>query len=275
MSNDLILRAARLATTVHNGQNRKWGHSADPYIFHPMRVAGLVSLNTFATEEIVAAWLNTTALALVVETPQRLKIGMMEALGLLYRVFQVKRRTRNDVVYVPSPVSIVVPSHTRLEEGFKMMLELFKSATEKFQSRLRFVDSPKRLPYANSQIYRQTETHVAVKKSISCKVCLFSSTGGSPANPISSQDFNLIRFISSLACDLSLFGAAVFAGFLNLFFSISKIISSFDLLLADSTMTMNSKSAMFTLVEVLQRLVPLTSSAFLFHRRILSNAVML
>lgn len=61
MNDDLILRAARLATTVHNGQNRKWGHSADPYIFHPMRVAGLVSLNTFATEEIVAAaWLHDT-----------------------------------------------------------------------------------------------------------------------------------------------------------------------------------------------------------------------
>ena len=52
---DLILRAARLAATVHNGQNRKWGHFDDPYIFHPMRVAGLVALHSMATPEMVAA----------------------------------------------------------------------------------------------------------------------------------------------------------------------------------------------------------------------------
>jgi (p)ppGpp synthase/HD superfamily hydrolase len=55
----LILKAARFAGKAHRGTFRKWGRSRDPYIWHPMRVAGLVSLNFRATEEMVAAaWLH-------------------------------------------------------------------------------------------------------------------------------------------------------------------------------------------------------------------------
>lgn len=59
MGENLILKAARFAEAAHRGQHRKWGHSADPYIWHPMRVAGLVSMDSRATEEMVAAaWLH-------------------------------------------------------------------------------------------------------------------------------------------------------------------------------------------------------------------------
>jgi len=51
----LILMAAQLAAEAHKGQTRKWGHKNDPYILHPMRVAGRVSIHRFATEEMVAA----------------------------------------------------------------------------------------------------------------------------------------------------------------------------------------------------------------------------
>jgi len=59
MSDDLILRAARLAAVAHQGQNRKWDHNAEPYILHPMRVAGFVALHFASTPEMVAAsWLH-------------------------------------------------------------------------------------------------------------------------------------------------------------------------------------------------------------------------
>lgn len=52
----MILRAARLAAVAHNGQMRKWVHlTADPYILHPMRVAGLVTLSLWSTPTMVAA----------------------------------------------------------------------------------------------------------------------------------------------------------------------------------------------------------------------------
>lgn len=54
-----ILRAAHLAEEYHRGQYRKWGHAQDPYIWHPMRVAGLVTMVEFATPEMIqAAWLH-------------------------------------------------------------------------------------------------------------------------------------------------------------------------------------------------------------------------
>lgn len=53
----LILRAARFADTAHAGQVRKYNGA--PYILHPMRVAGIVSLLDDATESMVAAaWLH-------------------------------------------------------------------------------------------------------------------------------------------------------------------------------------------------------------------------
>ena len=54
-----ILRAAALAREAHEGQFRKWSHSGDPYVWHPMRVAGLVSMVEGATPAMVqAAWLH-------------------------------------------------------------------------------------------------------------------------------------------------------------------------------------------------------------------------
>jgi len=55
----LILRAARFAAKAHLGQFRKHGHADRPYIDHPMRVAGRVSMLSRATPEMVAAaWLH-------------------------------------------------------------------------------------------------------------------------------------------------------------------------------------------------------------------------
>jgi (p)ppGpp synthase/HD superfamily hydrolase len=54
---NLILAAARLADAAHHGQKRKY--NGRPYIEHPMRVAGRVTLLDDATEEeIAAAWLH-------------------------------------------------------------------------------------------------------------------------------------------------------------------------------------------------------------------------
>lgn len=53
----LILQAAKLAETAHRKQKRKY--TGRPYIEHPMRVAGRVTLLDDATEEeIAAAWLH-------------------------------------------------------------------------------------------------------------------------------------------------------------------------------------------------------------------------
>lgn len=57
----LVPRAADIAYRAHKGQFRKFGHSMDPYVLHPMRVAGLVMLAKpeHMTDEIVAAaWLH-------------------------------------------------------------------------------------------------------------------------------------------------------------------------------------------------------------------------
>jgi (p)ppGpp synthase/HD superfamily hydrolase len=55
----LILRAAKFAAIKHAGQFRKFGHSDEPYIVHPSRVAGRVAVMPYSTEEMVAAaWLH-------------------------------------------------------------------------------------------------------------------------------------------------------------------------------------------------------------------------
>lgn len=55
MTKNMILEAAQLAALAHKGQNRKFGHSNDPFIFHPMRVAGRIAIHPAANEEMVAA----------------------------------------------------------------------------------------------------------------------------------------------------------------------------------------------------------------------------
>ena len=53
----LIIKAAQFAERAHAGQFRKCG--IEPYIMHPMRVAGMVSLLPDAFEEMAAAaWLH-------------------------------------------------------------------------------------------------------------------------------------------------------------------------------------------------------------------------
>jgi (p)ppGpp synthase/HD superfamily hydrolase len=57
MKHPLIIEAAKFADAAHMGQLRKY--TLDPYIFHPMRVAGLVCLQPLATEAMIAAaWLH-------------------------------------------------------------------------------------------------------------------------------------------------------------------------------------------------------------------------
>lgn len=52
----MILEAAYLAQLLHDGQFRRDGIT--PYIYHPMRVAGLATLYHLPTKYIAAAWLH-------------------------------------------------------------------------------------------------------------------------------------------------------------------------------------------------------------------------
>lgn len=55
----LIGSAARFAALAHAGQIRKYSASDTPYIVHPMRVAGRVSLQEGVSDEMIAAaWLH-------------------------------------------------------------------------------------------------------------------------------------------------------------------------------------------------------------------------
>ena len=52
-----IIEAARFANDAHSGQRRKY--TGDPYIVHPMRVAGAAMLFPFTDEDLAcAAWLH-------------------------------------------------------------------------------------------------------------------------------------------------------------------------------------------------------------------------
>jgi len=52
----MIVKAARFAQQQHEGQTRKGG---EPYINHPMRVAGIVTMCEHTTEDMIAAaWLH-------------------------------------------------------------------------------------------------------------------------------------------------------------------------------------------------------------------------
>jgi (p)ppGpp synthase/HD superfamily hydrolase len=58
---DIIQAAIELAYLAHKGQNRKFGHSFDPYIMHPMRVAGLIQIavpQRVFPVGVAAAWLH-------------------------------------------------------------------------------------------------------------------------------------------------------------------------------------------------------------------------
>lgn len=52
-----ILKAARYAAAKHGDQKRKF--SGDPYVLHPMRVAGRIAMEPWTTEaHVAAAWLH-------------------------------------------------------------------------------------------------------------------------------------------------------------------------------------------------------------------------
>jgi (p)ppGpp synthase/HD superfamily hydrolase len=54
---NLIIQAAHFARIAHDGQMRKY--TGRPYIEHPMRVAGMATLDNFASKTFVAAaWLH-------------------------------------------------------------------------------------------------------------------------------------------------------------------------------------------------------------------------
>lgn len=52
----MIIEAAEFAMLAHAGQKRKW--CDEPYIWHPMRVAGRVTMLAVCDEQIAAAWLH-------------------------------------------------------------------------------------------------------------------------------------------------------------------------------------------------------------------------
>ena len=57
MKIDVLKTATKIAYLAHKGQFRKYGHSNDCYILHPMRVMGLVLMADpdHATEDVLAA----------------------------------------------------------------------------------------------------------------------------------------------------------------------------------------------------------------------------
>ena len=97
MSDELILRAARLAAIAHKGQNRKWARNAEPYILHPLRVAGLVALHPYATAEMVAAAYLHDAVE-DAKNPEAIKAMIEEGLGLgvLNLVMQLTNASKLD-----------------------------------------------------------------------------------------------------------------------------------------------------------------------------------
>ena len=56
-----VSKSANFARAAHEGQFRRYGHADHPYIWHPMRVAGVVSMHEKATDVMIeAAWLHDT-----------------------------------------------------------------------------------------------------------------------------------------------------------------------------------------------------------------------
>ena len=56
----IVTAAAAVAKHLHRDQTRKGGFYATPYIVHPMRVAGLLTLDGAADFAIAAGWLHDT-----------------------------------------------------------------------------------------------------------------------------------------------------------------------------------------------------------------------
>lgn len=58
---NLVFKSSVIAYEAHKGQFRKYGNSLDPYVLHPMRVAGLIQIacpERVTDEMVMAAWLH-------------------------------------------------------------------------------------------------------------------------------------------------------------------------------------------------------------------------
>jgi (p)ppGpp synthase/HD superfamily hydrolase len=78
----LLDKAISWAIVGHQGQFRKYGHNQDPYIIHPMRVAGLlqIALGDRATEiMMVAVWLHDILEDTHLTEEQLLDVGIPQA----------------------------------------------------------------------------------------------------------------------------------------------------------------------------------------------------
>ena len=75
---------------------------------------------------------EVVALADILIRPQRLEVGVMEALTLLVFVKKVERVTRPSVIYVPHSkvFPVIVPSHTLLELLFQVLSAFLDGAAQ-------------------------------------------------------------------------------------------------------------------------------------------------
>lgn len=76
MNMELVQRAVQFAEAKHEGQFRKYSFQHEPYIFHPMRVAGIVHLSGASTQVVAAAWLHD-----VLEDTGATKLQVVQACG--------------------------------------------------------------------------------------------------------------------------------------------------------------------------------------------------
>jgi hypothetical protein len=75
-------------------------------------------------------WLPPSSLAHVIESPKRLQITVVQGDRLLFRVGQIERAQRFDVVDMP--LAPVIPRHSRQEFRFEMAHKLGQRTPEQF-----------------------------------------------------------------------------------------------------------------------------------------------
>lgn len=221
-----------------------------------------------------AARSNPVALALIVKTPQWLKICVMKTSGLLCWVSHIKGGAWSNMVYVPPPVSVIEPCHTGFKKRFEVFLEFFNGTSEEFHRGVGFIDSREDLSDTCSEVYGQTKTDVCCQAFSTSDSCFSSGLGCTSANSVFFQKSVSVCLVSYLSCGFRRFGTRIFTCLLNHFLTVFKVVGSFDFSATRTAVSVNSESAMFALVELLERFVKITPSTFLFHRAMVSNAMM-
>jgi hypothetical protein len=73
--------------------------------------------------------LNSTSTPFVVVGPSWSEVRIVKALLLVFDPTQIKHRTWDDMVDVPSVSAVVLPRHSRKELGFEMSQELLYGAS--------------------------------------------------------------------------------------------------------------------------------------------------